>query len=229
MSKILLVEDDFELAKCIEQWLKGRNYLVDHVETGNDGIYRGTTCHYDLVILDLWLPDIDGLEVMQKIKQKSKSLPVLLLTGRNGIKDITTGLDLGAEDYLTKPFSLKELEWRVIAILRRNYLGERPGNAGQDSGALSHDSVLSTISVYGTPLDLTKLEYSVLARLMKTPDQYVSAKQLMREIWHDAAAEDTASVRSCIKKLRKHLELAGLTDKIKSSRELGYMLSSSDS
>src|ERR1700730_2275505 len=161
--RILLVEDDELLSDGISKALRQAGYAVDHVATGADADHALETTSFDLLILDLGLPQIDGLEVLRRVRLRNQTLPVIIVTARDRLEDRVSGLDLGADDYLTKPFDLPELEARVRALLRR---GRSTPGVEVVYGPLHFDTVGRRVTVNDQPLELSARELAVLEVLL---------------------------------------------------------------
>ncbi|HLY26478.1 MAG TPA: response regulator transcription factor, partial [Aggregatilineales bacterium] len=189
MSKILLVEDSAELAQWIARELAAARYEVSVADNGLMAIEQHAREHPDLVILDWGLPDVDGLEVLRRMRQLSPT-PVLMLTGRDQEIDRVVGLEVGADDYLIKPFSMRELLARTHAMLRRVELIAqlvKTEQAGESHAlhyqALSLDAVTHTVSLHGEKLDLSRTEFDLLQLFMRHPGQVFDRADLLDRIW----------------------------------------------
>ncbi|WP_100655763.1 response regulator [Alteromonas flava] len=191
--RILLVEDDIPLAEGLRRSLKREQYAVDWVETGRYAIAAIAAATADMVILDLGLPDMDGLEVLRHAKQAQKSLPVLVLTARDGIDSKVKGLDLGADDYLAKPFEMAELLARIRVIERRQ------GTANASLITISNvvlDSVANTLECDGLPVNLSRREYMIVKSLMEGAGRIQSKSQLETKLyeWGEEVSSNTIEV-----------------------------------
>lgn len=203
MAKILLVEDDKELAATIIAWLSAEHHQVIHVENGLDGYERMQQNACDVVVLDWQLPDIAGVEICKKYRNGRGMLPVIMLTGKAEINDRTTGLDAGADDYLTKPFSLKELAARIRALLRR------PANVTSnllEVGELSLDPVKYRLTKKGAEVQLMPRDFALLEFFMRNVDHVFSADVLLQRVWSDDSEATPEAVRTAIKRIRKKLD-----------------------
>ena len=217
--RILLVEDDRTLADGLQRALRQDGYAVDWSADGQDADGLLTVQDFDLVILDLSLPGLDGLGVLRALRARNTATPVLILTARGELDDRIRGLDLGADDYMTKPFDLPELEARVRALLRRS-----AGLASPEIvlGPLSFDSVGRTATVDGKGLELPRRELSVLEILMARAGKVVSKEQIASHIfdYDDEAGLD--AIQLYVHRLRRKLESAGV--EIRTVRGLGYLM-----
>lgn len=218
--RILLGEDDELLSDGISKALRQAGYAVDQVSTGNDADHALETTSFDLLILDLGLPKLDGLEVLRRMRARNQALPVLIVTARDRLEDRVSGLDFGADDYMTKPFDLPELEARVRALLRR-------GRGGSNSvevvyGALRFDTVGRRVTVNDQPIDLSAKELAVLEVLLQRGGSVVSKEQLIEHMygWDEEVSHNAMEVN--VHRLRKKLEPSGMN--IRTIRGLGYVL-----
>ena len=217
--RILIVEDDAVLANGLVRTFTQENYAVDHVKDGAQADLMLQESVYDLVILDLGLPKIDGLEVLKKLRQRGEKVAVLILTARDAIESRVKGLDLGADDYLTKPFNLDELEARVRALIRRGQLGS---NLPLQCENLSLN-VADKLAMNGDiPLPLSAREFSLLEVLMTRANKVVNKEQLLEALvnW-DSEISDNA-IEVYVHRLRKKISPSGAS--IRTIRGLGYLL-----
>lgn len=217
--RILIAEDDAVLANGIVRVLTQANHAVDHVNTGAQAHLMLQESVYDLVILDLGLPKMDGLEVLAKLRQSGNKVAVLILTARDAIESRVKGLDLGADDYMTKPFHLDEFEARVRALIRRGQLGS---NLPLKCAALTLD-VAGKLAMYlDQPLALSAREFALLEALMLRMNKVVNKEQLLEALCNwDTEIGDNA-IEVYIHRLRKEIEPAGAH--IRTIRGLGYLL-----
>lgn len=220
---ILIAEDDEVLADGLCGSMRQQGYAVDCVSDGQDAdmILRGTQ-PFDLVILDLGLPRLDGLCVLRNMRERNRQVPVIILTARDGVGDRVKGLDLGADDYLVKPFSLFELEARVRALIRRGQCGVNPVYS---CGAMTFDSVGRRAAINGESLDLTTRELSVLEALLSRAGWVVSKEQLLERLYSYAEEASSNAIEVYIHRLRKKIEPAGVN--IRTIRGLGYIIEKS--
>jgi two-component system OmpR family response regulator len=217
--RILLAEDDEILSDGISKALSHCGFAVDKVTSGIDAdVALGATV-FDLAILDLGLPGMDGLEVLKRLRIKGKRLPVLILTARDGLDDRVSGLNLGADDYITKPFDLPELEARVRALIRRsNYSADNEITYG----CMKFDVAGRVVTVNEQPVEFSARELAVLELLLQKPGRVVSKEQLMEHMygWDNDVSPNAIEV--FIHRLRKRLEPFGIG--IRTARGLGYVL-----
>lgn len=217
--RILLVEDDPALADGLQHSLDQSGYAVDCATNGEMAATLLQDGVYDLAILDLGLPRMDGTEVLRRMRQRGGKTPVLILTARDAVEDRVAGLDLGADDYMTKPFNLSELEARVRALIRRGQLGS---NTALVCAGLSLDTAARRAFSSGVPLDLSARETGVLEILMLRQRKVVSKEQIMEALctWDEDLGGNAIEVY--IHRLRKKLESSGA--RIRTVRGLGYLL-----
>lgn len=219
--RILVVEDERLLCDGIAEDLELEKYTVDRCYDGADAHERLFVEPYDLVILDLNLPGMDGLELLRRIRSERPELRVLILSARAQLSDKVAGLDLGADDYLTKPFDLEELEARVRTLLRREFVQRAPL---VQAGALDLDTVAREISVRGDPLSLTPREFAILEQLMLCQGRWLSQEALMEHVWEADANPFSNAVRMHISSLRKKLRDKLGYDPIQTKVGQGYRL-----
>lgn len=219
--RILVVEDERLLCDGIAEDLELEKYTVDRCYGGADAYERLFVEPYDLVILDLNLPGMDGLELLRRIRSERPELRVLILSARAQLSDKVAGLDLGADDYLTKPFALEELEARVCALLRREFVQRA---LLVQAGPLDLDTVAREISVRGDPLSLTPREFAILEQLMLCQGRWLSQEVLMEHVWEADANPFSNAVRIHISSLRKKLRERLGYDPIQTKIGQGYRL-----
>jgi two-component system OmpR family response regulator len=217
--RILIVEDDPALADGLTRSLDQSGYAVDLAANGEQANIMLQNAVYDLAILDLGLPKLDGTEVLRRLRQRGGRTPVLVLTARDAVEDRVQGLDLGADDYLTKPFNLVELEARIRALIRRGQLGS---NASLNCGRLVFDPSGRRAWCGDSPLDLSAREFGVLEVLMMRQGKLVNKEQIMEALcnWDEDLGDNAIEVY--IHRLRKKLESSGA--RIRTIRGLGYLL-----
>jgi two-component system response regulator TctD len=221
--RILLVEDHTQLAASVAQVLKSAGWTVDVLHDGVAADLALASEDYALAVLDVGLPRMDGFEVLARLRGRGKTLPVLMLTARGEVKDRVHGLNLGADDYLAKPFELTELEARVKALLRRSVLG---GEQQQRCGALVYDLGTRRFSLSDEVLSLTSREQSVLEALIARPGRVMSKEQLASQVFGLDEEASPDAIEIYIHRLRKKLE--GSAVRIVTFRGLGYLLESQD-
>lgn len=219
--RLLLAEDEKELATALAAILQHNQYSVDVVYNGKDALDYLDTDLYDAAILDIMMPITDGLTVVRELRKRGNSLPVLLLTAKSEIDDRVTGLDAGADDYLTKPFAAKELLARIRAITRR---GQEATDTVLSFQNITLDRATFTLSSPTGQFRLGNKEFQLLEMLMVRPGQIISTERFMEKIWgYDSEAELNV-IWVYLSYLRKKLTALGAKVHIKATRNLGYSL-----
>lgn len=217
--KLLLAEDDAMLADALQTQLDGAGFEVEHAPNGAVADYLLHKLVFDIAVLDIGLPMLDGLAVLQHVRQTQPNLPVVLLTARDALDDRVAGLQAGADDYVTKPFDFPELLARLQALLRRS----QPANTPTLAGALTLDKASRRAIMDGEPLELSGREWTLLVLLVQQRDQVVTKEQI-HQAWSDEGGETAGgnSIEVYIHRLRRKLEGARLG--IRTVRGLGYLL-----
>lgn len=217
--RILIVEDDAMLAEAISRALRQSAHMVHRADTGAEADRVLAENGFDLVLLDVGLPQLDGFEVLKRLRARKSKVPVLLLTVRDTVEDRVLGLDLGADDYLTKPFELSELEARVRALIRRSH-----ANASADlvHGPLRLDTIGRRLFRDGEPVELSARELAVIELLLLRAGRVVTKQQIVDHLygWDDNATSNTVEV--FIYRLRRKLETSGVD--IRTVRGMGYLI-----
>ncbi|RZJ02276.1 MAG: response regulator transcription factor [Rubrivivax sp.] len=211
---LLLAEDDTLLADALQQQLVNASFKVEWAENGAVAEYLLRKQDFDIAILDLGLPMVDGLTVLKRVREAGRTLPILVLTALDALEHRVAGLQAGADDYLTKPFDFPELEARLHALLRRG----RPASQTQQLRRLTVDRAARRASIGGEPLELSPREWSLLDLLLTERDRVVTKAQIV-EAW---GADEGGSIEVYIHRLRKKLEGSGLA--VRTVRGLGYLL-----
>ena len=223
--RILIVEDEIRLAETLKQLLEDQRYQADTVYDGADGVDYGLTGQYDLIILDVMLPKVDGFQAAQRLRAAHVSTPILMLTARDEVSDKISGLDCGADDYMTKPFDTGELMARVRALTRRQ--GEVLGDV-LTAGDLSLDCTSRLLSAGERSVRLGFKEFEVLRLLMVNSGAVVTKETIISKIWGlDSEAEDN-NVEVYISFLRKKLAYLNSRASISTVRKVGYFLESKE-
>ena len=206
MSRIALIEDDADLAFTTRLNLEREGHKVDHFANGQEGFLAVQRGPYDFLILDLNLPDLDGFTICRELRRDAatRSLPILMLTARTSERDRVTGLELGADDYLTKPFSIRELLARIHAILRRSR-GYEDDSTSYDDGELSVDGKTFRVFVEGEEARLAKKEFELLWMLIRSRPAVVSRERILSEVWQMSEDVETRTVDAHIRNLRKKI------------------------
>ncbi|MER2559441.1 MAG: response regulator transcription factor [Myxococcaceae bacterium] len=225
MSRILIVEDEQDLASLLEYNLKQEGFETDVARTGAAGVSRAKSFKPDLILLDLMLPDIGGTEVARLVREgDGKRVPIIMVTARGEESDRVKGLELGADDYVVKPFSVKELMLRIKNVLRRD--GNEPKPVSTNGKLTAPDIVLDIdrheVTVKGKPVVLTALEFRLLKTFLERPGRVQTRETLLSDVWGIDAEITTRTVDTHIKRLREKLGPSG--DIIETIRGVGYKL-----
>ena len=215
--RILLVEDEPTLRAQLRQGLEASGYAVAEADNGRDAHFMGDTETFDAVVLDLGLPQLDGLSVLQRWRAAGRAMPVLILTARDSWHEKVTGIDAGADDYLTKPFHMEELLARLRALIRR---AQGLASPLLHNGPLALDTRSGRVTLDGQAITLTSHEYKLLAYLMHRPDQVVSRSELTEHIYAQDFDRDSNTIEVFVGRLRKKLP----PELIETVRGLGYRL-----
>ena len=219
--RLLVVEDDRDLNRQLCEALKEADFVVDAAYDGEEGHFLGDTEPYDAVILDLGLPEVDGISILERWRAADRRMPVLILTARDRWSDKVAGIDAGADDYVSKPFHMEEVLARVRALIRRS-----AGIATNDfrCGPVHVDARASRVTVSGRPIRLTSHEYRVLAYLMLHQGRIVSRTELTEHLYDQDFDRDSNTIEVFIGRLRKKLQV----DVIETVRGLGYRITPPD-
>ena len=217
--RILIVEDDASLAAGIARMLQGEGHAVDAINSGEHALLAVAHEAFDLVILDIGLPGLDGFEVLRRLRAQGGAVPVLILTARDAVDDRVHGLDLGADDYMAKPFAMPELAARVRALVRRSQAQTGPKIV---HGPLVLDTIARRAQLNGVPLDLAAREWAVLEVLLARVEKIVSKESIIQAVasWGEELTPNAIEVY--VSRLRAKLEPAGV--RIRTVRGFGYML-----
>ena len=222
--RILLVEDEPAIAQVVLHALRTEGFEAVHCLTGGEALAAAKGQGFNLAVLDVGLPDIGGFALCRELR-RGRDLPVIFLTAQDAEADRILGLEIGADDYVTKPFSPRELVARVRVVLRRLQPPAARDNGSAGSGAFVHDSEGHRIRYRGHALDLTRYEYGLLAALLQRPGAVLSRGQLMDRVWGDALESGDRTVDTHIKTLRAKLrDVAPDHDPIRTHRGMGYSL-----
>lgn len=221
--KILIIEDEKELSDSIVTYLKSENYLCETAPDFNKALEKTELYDYDCILLDITIPGGNGLEILRELKSNNKMDGVLIISAKNSLDDKVTGLTLGADDYLSKPFHLSELSARIAAIIRRKNFD---GNDVLKFENMSIDTKAKTVLVNDKPLELTRKEYELLLYFMTNKKRVISKNAIAEHLWGDDMQGNIDFIYTHIKNLRKKLIEAGSADYIKSVYGMGYKFSS---
>lgn len=219
--KVLIVEDEVRLADALGQIMKEQHYLADIVYNGTDGLYCGLSGEYDVIVLDVMLPGQNGFDVVKKLREAHNQTPVLMLTARDDIRDKVTGLDKGADDYMTKPFVPEELLARIRAVSRRQ--GEVLVEE-MTFGDLTLNLSANDLSCGSKSIHLGYKEFEVLRILMNNPGKLISKDTLISRVWGDDSDAEDNNVEAYISFLRKKLSFVGSKAEVGTVRKVGYRL-----
>lgn len=224
-NKILIVEDEKKIARFLELELQHEGYEVDTAGDGRTGLEKALSWQPDLLILDLMLPELSGIEVCRRLRHES-DVPIIMLTAKDDVSDKVMGLDMGADDYMTKPFAIEELLARIrVGLKKRRADREAPASGALTFGKLHLDPSSYTVSFDGTPVSLTKKEFDLLHYLMEHKGQAVTRDALLSDVWGYDYAGDTNVVDVYIRYLRHKIDEPFGIKSIHTIRAVGYMFS----
>jgi DNA-binding response OmpR family regulator len=224
MSKVLLVEDDQQLANALREWFTSNGYVFEHTANGADGLQMLTNFAYDTIILDWMLPGLTGLEVCKQYRKAGGKSHVIFLTGQGETEEIEAGLDAGADDYMVKPFKIRELAARLRSLQRR------PSTLISNELTIDNltlDPVKQVFVVDGQTYQLTAKECGLLEYLMRNPNHPYHSDALVSAVWPSDSSGSAEALRTWIRNLRKKLESAGKGGFIKTIPGVGYVIESS--
>jgi DNA-binding response OmpR family regulator len=219
--RVLVVEDDIGISRFIHQGLNEAGYAVDIAQDGQEGIEYAIAAEYDVIVLDVLLPKIDGLNMLKSLRQRGLQTPVLLLTALDSVQDRVLGLDAGADDYLIKPFDFTELLARLRALLRRPPL---QSDVLLQVGDLEMDTAQRLVKRGDRPLDLSPREFSLLEYLMRHPNQVLTRTQIAQHVWSFDFYGDFKVIDVYIGYLRRKLDRGETTSCIQTVRGVGYRI-----
>jgi DNA-binding response OmpR family regulator len=221
--RVLLVEDEHKISAYVKRGLEEQGYAVDAAYTGLEALDWAETVDYDLIILDILLPEMDGLLVCRELRTRGSRVPILMLTARDTVDDRVAGLDAGADDYLVKPFALKELLARLRALARRS--NESPKVTLLQIADLSLDTLSQRVKRGGKPVPLASKEFAVLECLMRDPDRVLSRTQIAEHVWNYDVFNHSNVVDVYIRNLRRKIDDPFEIKLIHTVRGSGYRIS----
>jgi two-component system OmpR family response regulator len=224
--RVLLIEDDVKIASFIVKGLKAEGFAVDHARDGENGLHLALTEPYDLAIIDIMLPQKDGFEIIAALRREKIRLPVIILSARGATEDKVKGLQLGSDDYLTKPFAFSELLARIQALLRRSSGASEPTKL--EAGDLSMNLITREVVRRGRKVELQPLEFSLLEYLMRNVGKVVSKTMIMEHVWDYYFDPQTNVVESRIYHLRDKIDKGFETKLIHTVRGVGYVLKATE-
>jgi DNA-binding response OmpR family regulator len=226
MAKILFIEDDENLAEMVVEFLLFEHHKVEVVHNGREGQELLRLASYDLVILDRNLPEVNGIEICRGHRNEGGTTPIIMLTGMNTVSDKEVGLDTGADDYLTKPFHVKELSARIRSLLRRS--SNLTSNVLEVSD-LVLDPVKHSVTKAGTEIHLLPKEFAMLEFFLRHPGEIFSSDALLQRVWHSESEATPDAVRTCLKRLRRKIDDGDNEEKslIQTVPRVGYKLRTS--
>jgi two-component system, OmpR family, response regulator len=216
---ILFVEDEAKIANFVQAGLKEQGFVVDYCDNGNEGYERAMEREYDAIVLDIMVPGKDGLAILKSLRRAGRNLPVILLTARNDLDDRLEGLNLGADDYLTKPFFVAELVARIHAVVRRS-VGDRQNRL--TVGAVTLDRITRAVTCHQQVIELTMREFNLLEYLMRSPGQVLTRTQILAHVWGYDFNPNTNVIDVCIQRIRKKFDHFDESSAIESIRGVGY-------
>lgn len=219
--RILIVEDEIKVANFIKKGLEEEHHAVDTAYEGETGLYMAEVNDYDLIVLDLMIPKIEGLEVLRRIRANQNTVPILVLTAKNTVEDIVRGLDAGCDDYLTKPFEFKEFLARIRALLRREKTDKDPLLKIAD---LTLSLVTHKVMRGGKEIELTSKEYALLEYFMRNPDRVLTRTMISEHVWDYHFDSMTNVVDVYVNYLRKKIDKGFEPRLIHTIRGVGYIM-----
>jgi len=216
-----MVEDDLGLTRMVRDWLATEKHQLESVTDGPEGLERLRFYQFDLVILDVQLPGMDGFEILRQYRSTGASTPVLMLTGKDAVGDVESGLIGGADDYLTKPFHMRELSARIRALLRRS--GRFLGNTLKVRN-IELDATKYEVTKDGVKVTLLPKEFALLEFMMRHPNEVFSPEALLNRVWPSSSDATVDALTTCIKRLRRKLDADSEVSIIKTVHGRGYKL-----
>lgn len=225
-QKILIVEDEVKIARFLELELGHEGYIVDQAHDGREGLNKALNNQYDLIVLDIMLPSVNGIEILRKIRQNSE-IPIILLTAKDEVMDKVIGLDMGADDYITKPFAIEELLARIRTALKRKIQKQEHSKTLQ-AGALKLDADKYSVTYGNDQIELTKREFDLLKYLVENKNIVLTRDRLLEEVWGFDYVGDTNIVDVYIRYLRSKIDDRYNIKLIHTIRGVGYIIKDED-
>lgn len=223
MPKVLMVDDDTTLCHLVKDWLASERYDFEAVHTGSEGLDRLACSQYDVVVLDRSLPDMTGVEICRRFRDEGGQTPVLMLTGDKTMQSKEEGFGAGVDDYLSKPFNMRELALRLQALLRRTQ--GKFVSRNLKCGFLEIDLGTKRVFKNGKEIELVQREYALLEFLMRHQGQYFTADTLLTRLWPSESEASVEAIRQCVKRLRSKIDTPGAPNSvIKNTHGLGYKI-----
>jgi DNA-binding response OmpR family regulator len=216
---ILFIEDEAKIANFVNAGLREHGFVVDYCDNGDEGYSRAIDNEYDAVVLDIMVPGKDGLAILKSLRRAKRNVPVILLTARNELDDRIEGLNLGADDYIAKPFFVEELVARIHAVVRRS-VGERQNLLGV--GPIKLDCITREVTCNQQVVELTTREFNLLEYLMRSPGRVFTRTQILEHVWGYDFNPTTNVVDVCVQRIRKKLDPIGGSGWLESVRGVGY-------
>lgn len=216
---ILFIEDEAKIANFVNAGLREYGFVVDYCDNGDDGYSHAIDNEYDAVVLDIMLPGKDGLAILKGLRRAKRNVPVILLTARNELDDRIEGLNLGADDYIAKPFFVEELVARIHAVVRRS-VGDRQNLLGV--GPIKLDCITREVTCNQQAVELTTREFNLLEYLMRSPGRVFTRTQILEHVWGYDFNPTTNVVDVCVQRIRKKIDPIGGSGLVESVRGVGY-------
>lgn len=221
--RVLVVEDDADLLRIVRDVFEDEGFATDGAETGDEGYYLAESCVHDLIVLDVMLPGMNGIEIVKRLRARSVHVPIILLTARDAVEDRVEGLDAGADDYVAKPFAVSELLARARSVLRRR------GNMGQEGdlecGPVRLSPPTRSAFVGETPIQLTVKEYELLEYFLCNVGRILTREQIFDRVWGFDSSSGLTAVDVYVHHLRKKLAALGAGTILRTVRGIGYLFS----
>ena len=226
LVNVLFVEDEAKIANFVRAGLKEQGFVVDYCDNGDEGYLRALENEYDVLVLDIMVPGKDGLSILKLLRRQGRNAPVILLTARNELDDRLEGLNLGADDYIAKPFFVEELAARIHAVVRRS-VSERQNQLCV--GPIKLDRITREVTCNHQAIELTSREFNLLEYLMRSPGRVFTRTQILEHVWGYDFNPNTNVVDVCIQRIRKKIDPIDQVVWIESIRGVGYRFRNPDS